>query len=192
MKTLSIRLQVGQKRWFKEFATTFLVTDIQRDACKLAGGWKALYASKVLAQREATPFEKPSPFEVTAAIQRLVPPLSSSDNATSSPSHTQQQPQYSSACVVFLVDGSGSVTEDDFACMTEFMLSAREHLTTVGGSIQLSVVQFSNDVRVELPPTAAEDQEFSDVVRRMVRTFITLTRYNYLCIYTPLLVNNNV
>jgi uncharacterized protein YegL len=59
-------------------------------------------------------------------------------------------------CIIFLVDGSGSVTEDDFNCMTTFMLTAAELIKTTKTPYQkvhLGVIQFSNEVRVELPPT---------------------------------------
>jgi uncharacterized protein YegL len=69
----------------------------------------------------------------------------------------QDQDQKEEPCIIiFLVDGSGSVTEDDFNCMTSFMLTAANLIKSTKQShqhIHLGVIQFSNEVRVELPPT---------------------------------------
>lgn len=74
---------------------------------------------------------------------------------------------------MFLVDGSGSVTEADFGCMLSFILGTAEHIIdTKRQCIRLGILQFSNEVRVELAPTLLETDNgevFTSVTRSMQR-----------------------
>jgi hypothetical protein len=59
-------------------------------------------------------------------------------------------------CIIFLIDGSGSVTEEDFTQMTSFILTAAQVIRDTKQphqQIHIGIVQFSNDVKVELMPT---------------------------------------
>ena len=87
----------------------------------------------------------------------------------------------SETCIIFLVDGSGSVTEQDFACMTDFMLTAAEQVLATAATaaangtsfapVRVSIIQFSNEVRVELPPTPLDDNidQFAATIAEMQR-----------------------
>mmetsp|Transcript_32477 Transcript_32477/g.103405 ORF Transcript_32477/g.103405 Transcript_32477/m.103405 type:complete len:354 (-) Transcript_32477:201-1262(-) len=111
-------------------------------ASQLAGGWRRLYAAKRAHLAKSAPWVVPSSFEYEALLQSLCkkgetsPPLS----------------------VLFCVDGSGSVTEEDFATMTTFMKEAVTAITRVhGGSAKVGVIQFSNDIKEELPLDLIKD-----------------------------------
>ncbi len=80
------------------------VSPLQESARKLAGSWKNNFAAKYTAEMSALPWQKPSRFEVEASVLSFVAPLPSA-----APTSTT---------VLFLVDGSGSVTEGAPACMT--------------------------------------------------------------------------
>ncbi|KAL6781397.1 hypothetical protein ACKKBG_A10990 [Auxenochlorella protothecoides x Auxenochlorella symbiontica] len=138
--------------WRGEFAERWGgLTELQGEAAKLAGSWKNLYASRAATDRTHAPWQKPSPFEVQVAVRRLVP---------------KTEPE---ACVVFLIDGSGSVTEDDFSCMTSFVTQAIEHLNTQETATQVAVVQFSNDCRLELAPSPIVLDQITNVLEGMYR-----------------------
>jgi len=88
-------------------------------------------------------------------------------------------PQSQETAVVFLIDGSGSVTEEDFSCMTSFLFRTISMMepspceddfnTATSGmlnppvirvpssGIHLGIVQFSNEVHVEVEVTPVEN-----------------------------------
>ena len=82
-------------------------------AMELAGGWQGLYKAKHLAEKASAPWVEPCDFEVEAMLAHL---------ASLRCSRTLE------ISVTFLVDGSGSVTQDDFAAMTAFMGRSRENV----------------------------------------------------------------
>lgn len=75
--------------------------------------------------------------------------------------------------VIFLVDGSGSVTEEDFSCMTSFIATAGEAFAgplpletpdpegagQATPACKFGIVQFSNEVRVELELTQVNGED---------------------------------
>ena len=65
------------------------------EAAKLAGGWKQLYRSKHTLEQADDPWQKPSPFEVSAAIAQLC--------------NQPAQLGMSEVACIFLLDGSGSM-----------------------------------------------------------------------------------
>lgn len=67
-------------------------------AAKLAGGWKQLYRDKQSIENSAQPWQRPSTFEVEAGIRQIA--------ANAVPSVTSS----GRLAIVFLLDGSGSVT----------------------------------------------------------------------------------
>lgn len=88
--------------------------------------------------------------------------LTCADVSSSSLDHT---------CCIFLVDGSGSVTEDDFTCMTSFMIQVAEYAVEVGTTTHLGIIQFSNEVHVESAPLLVDKDasQFTDIVHGMRR-----------------------
>jgi hypothetical protein len=177
------------------------INAVTSEAAALAGSWKSLYAARHLAEKEEQPWQKPSCFEIEAAVRRMVAPASAG-----------QASDAEKLAVVFLVDGSGSVTEADFACMQEFMTTAvgiiappalpaaaaiadAEGGTGAGvdpeapaaapaaGALLLSIIQFSNDVRVELAPTGLDAGAFGEVVAGMAR--MNGGQHSTLCVWFP-------
>ncbi|KAL4858206.1 hypothetical protein ACK3TF_001693 [Chlorella vulgaris] len=187
---------------------------VQEAAAAKAGSWKALFAARTLALRETEPWLKPSSFEVQASVDMLTAPLvkemaEAKDTAAGAEAATPAAGDEASVpaaaiegdegegglCLVFLVDGSGSVTEEDFRVMTEFMLLAVRSVAaggsgggggggeeaaaaaaTVGEAAsaappraKVAVIQFSNDVRVEQGPVEVDVPAFEALMAGMGR-----------------------
>ena len=128
---------------------------LMKRAAALAGGWQQLYAAKSASDAYGGDWTIPSHFETEALLDELVEPAVTGD--------------CDCLDVVFLLDGSGSVSHDDFVAMTGFVQGAARVLTGTrgtggggrsGGSggadrplvcpVQTAIVQFSNDTQVEL------------------------------------------
>lgn len=73
----------------------------------VAGGWKRLYAAKVRTDKSSDNWNKPCQYELDASLEMLT-------------DAKRQKPDCNLGCLV-LVDGSGSVSEEDFACMRSFI-----------------------------------------------------------------------
>lgn len=130
-------------------------TELLTSSAKIAGSWRALYREKHECERANAPWQKLSASELQAAVGRM---------------HGDQRAHSASSSVVmFLVDGSGSVTEEDFRVMTEFILQAALQLVAADPSVQVGVLQFSNDVRVEVAPQAVDGAKFTEAVTTMAR-----------------------
>ena len=72
--------------------------------------------------------------------------------------------------VTFLVDGSGSVTEDDFHTMTSFMSKTVETVNSyTSDRAKFGVIQFSNEVKVELKLGQINSKEFEKFAINMSR-----------------------
>ncbi|KAL4432544.1 hypothetical protein ABPG77_000481 [Micractinium sp. CCAP 211/92] len=147
-------------------------------AAARAGGWKALYSARRAALKEAEPWLRPSSFEVEVSVAAAAaePPPAPvvGEPATSAGGGEQQEivvEEEAELCLVFLVDGSGSVTEEDFRVMTDFMLSAVRQLAAAphGPRSRVAVVQFSNDVRVEQGPVPVDVTQFETLMGNMHR-----------------------
>lgn len=124
-------------------------------AMELAGGWQGLYKAKHLAEKASAPWVEPCDFEVEAMLAHL---------ASLRCSRTLE------ISVTFLVDGSGSVTQDDFAAMTAFMGRCVESVNReTAGVAKFSVLQFSNEVKTELEPQRMETNAFRDFAGRLQR-----------------------
>ncbi|GIL70492.1 hypothetical protein Vretifemale_1233 [Volvox reticuliferus] len=123
-------------------------------AAALAGGYKQLFGSKILTDKASAPWTKPCPEELKASIEKLTKRVNG---------ETQQ------VCVVFLVDGSGSVNAEEFEAMLGFVLEASTQLQANVMDCQVSVVQFSNDVRVEAPLAPVNLEALLKVTQGMVR-----------------------
>lgn len=122
-------------------------------ALKRAGSWRKYYASKYTCDRLADPWRKPCEPELAASIDLF----------------TQGWQHGSELAVVFLVDGSGSVQDDDFKTMTDFMANCSDAVRNTVPDFKVAVVQFSNDVRVEIPPTTLDGPALEAMIASMVR-----------------------
>ncbi|KXZ52905.1 hypothetical protein GPECTOR_8g284 [Gonium pectorale] len=71
--------------------------------------------------------------------------------------------------VVFLIDGSGSVNAEEFEAMLGFVVDASTQLQAAVPNNQVSVVQFSNDVRVEVPLAAVDLDALRKTTKEMSR-----------------------
>ncbi|EFJ51063.1 collagen-related protein [Volvox carteri f. nagariensis] len=139
---------------------------LTRRAAVLAGGFKALFGSKTTTDKASAPWTKPCPEELKASIEKLT-------------SRTLGDAQQVSA--VFLVDGSGSVNAEEFEAMLGFVMEASTQLKACVADCQppnrptnhyrpkqVSVVQFSNDVRVEAPLAAVDLEALKKITREMM------------------------
>ena len=161
----------------------------QRAAASLAGDWKALFGAKTEAERNIAPWWAPCDAELDAmvhnmadAVYRPTPVVAHrakyastadlADAAEVPPVFSPLVPE-----VVFLVDGSGSVTNEDFNAMKGFIRRAGVIFIERHPAAKLGVVQFANDVRVERELTQcgagkteeAAVQEWTRAVDDMVR-----------------------
>lgn len=138
-----------------------------RPAVAHAGSWKKLYAEKLVAERDHAPWTVPCASE-TAALLRLVrsgsqakgvkggrgggdsPRAGTSPRAVSELARPRRQTRDELA-VVLLLDGSSSVTEDDFRAMKAFCDGLARSLSDHPTPARLAVVQFNQHPKVELP-----------------------------------------
>eukprot|EP00898_Chlorokybus_atmophyticus_P005802 jgi/Chlat1/6222/Chrsp44S05811 len=132
------------------------ITPTLEVAATLAGSWQQLYAAKHIAERDSAPWITPSRHEVDAVVERMKGPKC----------ETGSQAEL---VVIFLVDGSGSVTEEDFSTMTRFLKQAVESIKVTHELAKVGVIQFSNEVRIELAPRNITPAEFAQVVDEMAR-----------------------
>lgn len=130
------------------------VTDLIREAAILAGSWKNLYRCKTVSDKQADPWLTPCEFELTAVLQRIT---------------TEHAVQQQSGGIVFLLDGSGSVSQDDFVAMTGFVSKAAATVSSVISDLKLGVMQFSNDIQIEAPITQYDAESFAAVIKDMAR-----------------------
>lgn len=119
----------------------------QAAASRFAGSWLALHKAKVLAARDAEPWRTPCDAELRAALAAMLEAPAAGAGAagmTAAAAPAARQPAAPAAgeeqegagvagsndatelAVVFLVDGSGSVGEDDFSAMTGFLATAAQ------------------------------------------------------------------
>lgn len=150
------------------------------EARRLCGSWRGLYSSKARAEAEAAPWRRPCQWELEAALGAMVasapisaaPQLQGNGGGEAAEGDAVEGPSpcHPALAVCFLVDGSGSVGEDDFCSMTSFIVTATTSFTERVPGAQVCVLQFSNAVRVELPLAAVEDgPAFAESVSKMVR-----------------------
>jgi uncharacterized protein YegL len=140
-------LELVQSKWGAS-------TAILRKARELAGSWRMVYAAKLAAERDSLPWVKPSDYEIQASIEMLV----------------EERPESQDVGVLFLVDGSGSVQEEDFSAMTSFIERAAVTFKESVPECKVGVVQFSNDVKVEVQPQPImELDSFRSAITGMVR-----------------------
>ncbi|CAL8468573.1 g8113 [Coccomyxa elongata] len=132
------KLAEAPSRWHSLCAERWgPLTELHYAAATLAGSWKKLYRSKHETDKKAEQAQNLCPYEVEAAVQRLRDCAAPSDRST---------------IATFCVDGSGSMASEDFKVMTNFIHTSMTGLMARDVNCKVAVVQFSNDVRVEVAP----------------------------------------
>eukprot|EP00798_Chlamydomonas_sp_ICE-L_P020320 gene20320-27077_t len=105
------QLAADEQMWEAMYANHFgEASSLQQSAVMLAGGWRAFCVEKFSHDKgykaDAASVKKPSFHEKKSACMRLTPPGEGTK------------------VVLFLLDGSGSVSDDEFTTMTDFVLEA--------------------------------------------------------------------
>merc|ERR1711933_100318 len=197
-RRFEIAVSQGSQRWSSLYKERWGEPDqITTDASKLAGGWKKFYKAKHLAEKESAPWIQPCSYEVQAMLNHLARfsgisscPAAAAAAAAAKTTTRKAKPSSSSLSqpesaqpaltedsdggikmmVTFLVDGSGSVTEDDFHTMTSFMSKTVETVNSyTSDRAKFGVIQFSNEVKVELKLGQINSKEFEKFAINMSR-----------------------
>ncbi|MEW5299638.1 MAG: hypothetical protein WDW38_004313 [Sanguina aurantia] len=135
------------ERWGQQQPTTLATR-----AKSIAGSWRALFISKDATEKEAAPWSKPCPEELSASVETLANSCANKERGLG---------------IVFLLDGSGSVHEEDFTKMVEFVTEVTATLQASDPGCKVGVVQFSNDVKVEFTPGEGDDEAFQKALKSM-------------------------
>ena len=148
-------------RWGDRISKAFLNT-----AAKHAGSWKSLYAQKLPCEKKNHPWDVPCEAETSAMFELIkggtapksTPIMKMNTSDTGSPRAISSLEMISSSTprslsVVLLIDGSSSVTEEDFKAMKEFANSLAASLAATHNDSALALVQFNQHPKVEAPLT---------------------------------------
>lgn len=127
---------------------------ILESASMVSGGWKQLYSEKHVNEKENTPWLVPCASEMTAIIDLIKgdgPPM-----PTGSPSSIMFHGALEGACdhalsIAILIDGSSSVTEEDFNAMRQFSRTLIGNLRATYPGSYSTLIQFNQYPRVESP-----------------------------------------
>jgi len=100
--------QEQEPRWRRHFEERWGEPSlVVRRAAELAGGWRRLYAAKHEVEREAIPWMRPTLHELNAAVENIA--IRGWSQLCGS--KADRGPCHAPCSLLFLVDGSGSVTE---------------------------------------------------------------------------------
>ncbi|KAA6422962.1 MAG: hypothetical protein FRX49_06951 [Trebouxia sp. A1-2] len=133
------------------------VNDVTREAAVLAQSWKELFRCKTVSDRQAEPWLTPCQYELHAVLQRI-----SSEQASSSVA----------GGVTFLLDGSGSVSQEDFSAMTGFVSKA---VTAMLALVPACKVRMNGGTNIALAILTASEHMQSSLAVGAPRTMILLT-----------------
>lgn len=133
---------------------------IVADAVSLAGSYRA-YAQQKHASCQQTlvgGWLGPSEFELQASLMRISAALDGAESSS----------------IIFLLDGSGSVGDEEFDASTSFIVRATNTAKAHSHhECKVTVCQFSSDVRTEWDDSAPSDQPdapvFDAAIKSMVR-----------------------
>lgn len=155
--------QAVKSKWGKAFNN-----DILDASSAIAGGWKKLFAEKYEPERRQAAFVSPTKSEVAAILSIIKghgptvalaktspgtppsPPYGTSPVSVSMPLSSGED-GHSPLSVVCCVDGSSSVTEEDFWAMKDFLRSLVTSLRETHPDALFSLLQFNQTVKRELP-----------------------------------------
>lgn len=130
------------------------ITDVTRDAAALAKSWKELFRCKTVSDKKVEPRLSPCSYELTAVLQRIA---------------HEQAAATQAGGVMFLLDGSGSVSTDDFDTMTDFVSKAIPVVLEVAPSTKVGIMQFSTGVHVQVPLCHLNMANLVDIMTDMER-----------------------
>lgn len=124
--------QAQDKRWREFFENRWGQPNaLMERAAELAGSYRSLYAAKHVMDRDAMPWIKPTGFELGAAVENiavtgmgLAPPPKGSDPCLDWSPPVAAEMDGEERSLLFLVDGSGSVTEGERALALPSLLHA--------------------------------------------------------------------
>eukprot|EP00240_Pyramimonas_obovata_P001958 CAMPEP_0118929340 /NCGR_PEP_ID=MMETSP1169-20130426/6369_1 /TAXON_ID=36882 /ORGANISM="Pyramimonas obovata, Strain CCMP722" /LENGTH=451 /DNA_ID=CAMNT_0006871511 /DNA_START=121 /DNA_END=1476 /DNA_ORIENTATION=- len=176
------------RRWHTLFVEKWgPPTQLEWRAAALAGGWQELYKAKITMDRSSMPWKRPSTFEIDA-LGQLIADLAFEGNTATSMTETlsywlRSPPAGSNwgassmtdaqapwpLTVMFLLDGSGSLSEMDFDVMRTFV---KRTVTVVKARVpqaKVGMLQFTTEVRVEIAPTSEAAEAVGQKVDGMTR-----------------------
>lgn len=155
--------QAVRNKWGKAYNNEILDA-----SAAIAGGWKKLFAEKYEPERRQAAFVSPTKSEVAAILTVIKgqgptlprvksapgtppsPPYGTSPVSVSIPMSAEDDGQ-GPLSIVCCVDGSSSVTEEDFWAMKDFLRSLVCSLCETHPSALFSLLQFNQTVKRELP-----------------------------------------
>lgn len=155
--------QAVRTKWGKAYNNEILDA-----SAVIAGGWKKLFAEKYEPERRQAAFVSPTRSEVAAILNVIKgqgptlprvksapgtppsPPYGTSPVSVSIPMSTEEEGR-GPLSIVCCVDGSSSVTEEDFWAMKDFLRSLVCSLCETHPTTLFSLLQFNQTVKRELP-----------------------------------------
>ncbi|KAL3137864.1 hypothetical protein ABBQ38_005117 [Trebouxia sp. C0009 RCD-2024] len=130
------------------------ITDVTRDAATLANSWKELFRCRTVTNKQGEPRLSPCFYELTAVLQRIA---------------YEQAAATQPGGVMFLLDGSGSVSTEDFDVMTRFVYKAVPVLHEIAPTTKVGIIQFSTDVHIQQPLAHVDRTNLLSVMTDMER-----------------------
>eukprot|EP00188_Purpureofilum_apyrenoidigerum_P001098 Plantae.Rhodophyta-Purpureofilum_apyrenoidigerum.ctg15629.p1 GENE.Plantae.Rhodophyta-Purpureofilum_apyrenoidigerum.ctg15629~~Plantae.Rhodophyta-Purpureofilum_apyrenoidigerum.ctg15629.p1 ORF type:complete len:368 (-),score=65.28 Plantae.Rhodophyta-Purpureofilum_apyrenoidigerum.ctg15629:678-1781(-) len=153
-------------------------------AARYAGGWKSLYSEKHRSEKKDKQWVIPTKYEVEAMLEVI----RGGDKANTSAIPSSQGSSYvcdlsgsptsilsdglggrrkRSLTVLVLLDGSSSVTRDDFETMKGFTCALITSLRKFRSDSGVGVIQFNQSPRTMVPITNVQDDSIASRVNKM-------------------------
>ncbi|KAL3150551.1 DNA replication licensing factor mcm8 [Trebouxia sp. C0010 RCD-2024] len=136
------------------------ITDVTRDAATLAKSWKELFRCRTVTNKQVEPRLSPCFYELTAILQRIA---------------HEQAAAAQPGGVIFLLDGSGSVSTEDFDVMTHFVYKAVPILHEIAPATKVGIIQFSTDVHIQQPLAHVDRTNLVGIMTDMVSRQLTIS-----------------
>mmetsp|Transcript_14622 Transcript_14622/g.25273 ORF Transcript_14622/g.25273 Transcript_14622/m.25273 type:complete len:419 (+) Transcript_14622:319-1575(+) len=168
-------------RWRDVFLQRFECapsTNVFDAAVAYAGGWKEFYAEKIMLEKAQSPWRTPCSSESKAIRQIIL--KGSGMEMTSSPvspllggmdamplNHGSASGTCYDFAMIILIDGSSSVTEEDFKTMREFSMSMIQAARDMYPSSAIALLQFNQFPRVELAFSSVHESLVIDKVQHL-------------------------
>eukprot|EP00190_Bangiopsis_sp_CCMP1999_P001130 CAMPEP_0198737002 /NCGR_PEP_ID=MMETSP1475-20131203/67645_1 /TAXON_ID= ORGANISM="Unidentified sp., Strain CCMP1999" /NCGR_SAMPLE_ID=MMETSP1475 /ASSEMBLY_ACC=CAM_ASM_001111 /LENGTH=369 /DNA_ID=CAMNT_0044500857 /DNA_START=448 /DNA_END=1557 /DNA_ORIENTATION=+ len=170
-----------RQRWGLSANSTLL-----ESAARYAGGWKNLYSEKHLSEKKDKQWVTPTKYEIEAMLEVI----RGGNNASTAPSSPQSPHsghglsgsptsvmmpdslggrRKRSLTVLVLLDGSSSVTRDDFETMKGFTCALITSLCKYRSDAGVGVIQFNQSPRTMVPITNVRDDSIASRVNKMTQ-----------------------